>query len=202
MELFDTLSYVTGDSGKSAHMRNLIGSVAAEVASRILNAQLLPIDGRKTICPDFRFQKHDGEIKSCVRRRRALVYKHRLEKEQAHYDPAEYLYVFVSHSASSNEKRREKVIESFKKGVDLHCCTLGEVATLLRGRKLRTVKLPPGEVDSRVGYYREGYRDGFYEFNVSEFSWPHLINYTTFEIAGVQAPCKLHESKGWKHLFA
>lgn len=201
MELFDTLEFVGGASGGQAHLRNLIGSVAAEIGSRVLHATLLPIDGRRKVCPDFCLRGYEGEIKSCrAGHRRSTIYKFRLEKEAAYCDPEKYLYVFLSHAASAMSDCREDVVGAFSKGVDLHCATLAEVMAGVQGATLRTMRVPP-EPDKRVGYYREGYRDGFYLFNFLKLPWREESELRQVQITRAPVAARVYISEGWQRLF-
>jgi hypothetical protein len=203
-ELFDSLSFVSGAGKGQAHNRNLIGETAADIACRVLNAQRLRIDGRRNICPDFIMPDGaEGEIKSCRRKhKRATIYKFRLEKEAAYCPSLRYLYVFLSHNASALAEQRGEVVEAFQKGIELYCCTLLEVQVGIAasGCSLRSVKLPE-DFDpvtmKRTGYYRDGYRDGFYLFDFTKMPWSQA-EICQVPICGAMTPCSVYISPAWK----
>lgn len=203
-ELFDTLACVSGTMHNwQAQGRNLIGTIAASLAVRALpGAEELRIDGRKTVCPDFAFRGYEGEIKACSENhKRSVLYKFRMEKEAAYCDPARYLYVFVSHSAKSNVKDRSEVVRALvQNGLSLYCATLAEVMALVQGSKLRSVMVPEN-ANRRVGYYRQGYSDGFYLAPFRDIGYPILPRHRNINIAGTQVECRAYISEGWNKLI-
>lgn len=166
MTLFDTTEFFGRRLPTPASSRNAIGKVMEEFVARAFNVELLPVDGRKNICPDFA----NGEIKSVGRNNRVLIYKWRLEKELQNFAAKEYFYIFGRHTCPITVADVSQIAEHFQASPPtLVCVSLHEVAAVtgkLRPRKFSLFKEDP---DPRIGYNRKGYIDGGWQFSLSDF---------------------------------
>jgi hypothetical protein len=170
MELFDTTSFLQRNLISKASSRNAIGHVAEEFVARVLHVEILPVDGSKAICPDFK----NGEIKSVGRNKRVLIYKWRLEKEVKCFNPEEYFYVFACHTCPVTVSNVSEIATHFKLSPPrLVCVSLKEVANTVKDIEPRKFSLFEGGKDKRIGYNRKGYDQGGWQFSVSKFNASH-----------------------------
>lgn len=167
-ELFDSTVYFGRKLPSPASARNCIGAIGQDFVGRVLGVRINPVDGRKEICPDF----DSGEIKTIGKNLRGIVYKWRLEKDLKHHDQATFIYVFLCHSCPITVADAGQVAAHFRHNrPHLRVVTLGELAARLLPVETRKFhNLPEEELTSRMGWFREGYREGGWQFPLSW--WP------------------------------
>lgn len=164
--LFDTTCFFGRVLPSPAASRNAIGHVIEEFVARVLNVDLLPVDGRKAVCPDF----SNGEIKSIGRNKRVLIYKWRLEKEASNFDPKKYFYVFAHHKCPITVSNTSEIARFFQdQPPAIVCVSLKEVMAATKTTRLRKFSLFSGDKDIRIGYNRKGYDQGGWQFSLSKF---------------------------------
>lgn len=169
---------LTKQLATKAMARNHIGEVAALYACRALALQALPISADK-ICPDFMLVSGMcGEIKSVGLSNSALIYKWRLEKEEAFSagrGGGSYLYVFVRHTCPITCATMGAIVEHLtKKPPSLICCTVQDVREAVKDKPVRKFSLfeapegMPAAAIAKIGYNREGYKEGGWRFTLAK----------------------------------
>ncbi len=181
-QLFDPVSTLSGAAPAPASMRNVIGTVGALIAERVLGLRLLPIDGNQEICPDFVldgpnqkiYQKIYGEIKTVGVSGQGLLYSWRADKEEKFFG-LDYPYVFVRHGVElRNVNTRDDVVAAFAQNpCNIVACTLGDLRALIGERPAKKFSI---HCDPNHGSQRPGYVEGGWQFRISALPWDHEMN--------------------------
>lgn len=118
-------------------------------------------------CPDVLLPgNRPAEVKS-TRDGRIVVYKFRLAKEEAQLSGS-YPYFIVKHN-----QRATLNVEKFFAEAEVWCCTLTDILRATEGRPLK-------RLDSRGGYHRAGYKEGYWEVRLSDLDFPFERRTTSF----------------------
>lgn len=198
-ELFDPIEVLSKPLPKGSHVRNMIGDVAARFACEALEAEMLPIKQNQSVCPDFSLKGMHGEIKSVGMNRQALIYKWRIEKEEAMFGLS-YLYVFVLHSCPITCANATDVTANFRdKPVEIVGCTIADLRAAIGDAPVRKFSRFKSNPDPSLGYNRAGYADGGWQFPIKRL--PEYVMRIRLGVPwmGTVKPCYLSVSAGWMH---
>lgn len=176
--LFDMVDCYDRRCETPASVRNAIGYLAEEFACRVLDLERLPVDGRKSICPDAVGPEGYFEIKSIGKNNRALIYKFRLEKEEQSFGP-NYRYVFVRHECPVSQASASQVAEHFRNLPPvITVTTLASILEVIGDTEPRKFKIFEEAVFDRKamrGSCREGYVEGGWQFSLNKIKWSQAI---------------------------
>lgn len=141
--------------------RNAYGIAVQEIVVRQLNLNPIRTNGNFDICLDAEKNGTYYEIKSCRKTGKVVVYKWRLEKEQA--SGLTIQYVILVHNLKG--ARTDIFHQLNKAGFVIATLPLALVVELTKILPLRKHKNYLGK---RNGYSRKEYRDGYYNIPIKD----------------------------------
>jgi hypothetical protein len=153
----------------NAHARNAYGTAAQEIACAALQLDPIAIDGSKSICFDASDGIRPYEIKSVHRNGKVVIYDWRMEKEAT---VPESRYLLLRHSVRGHRDGHTLYQAFADSGLEAWLISTPTIHRIAQAEKKR-VMLSDSK-DPRCGYNRKGYKEGYRNVGLNQFS-PILV---------------------------
>lgn len=156
------------DIESNAHARNVYGAVAQEFVCAVLGLHPIPINGNYETCFDAERNGNHFEIKSVGNGHKIVLYDFRMAKEAKHPGLQYAIFIHRIRAARTFDQLLGQLIERpplilVVPAPKVHMLALAEPLRKL----VKENAEEPEDPDTRNGYRRVGYRDGYRNLPVS-----------------------------------
>lgn len=140
-----------------AQSRNIFGNFAEDFVCAALGLHPISINGKYDVCPDAKLLDIYWEVKSLRFNNKMPLYDHRMAKEAT---IPNLKYGILLHDFRNLLSVRELLDKCLAQPPALVAISASKIHEMAKEQKLRKPK-PREGADKRIGYLREGYRDGY-----------------------------------------